>query len=194
MGALLSAFISTPQAWRSLKVGTAGVSATTFQLVTTLAVSWAAYGVAMELWLLAAGNIVLAASSLAVLYALKRDGHRTRDLLSTLVPALVLVAVVGWIEPTYLGWLAGLISFTSRIPQTRLVMFANEISGVSLQTWIISGCGSICWLSYGLIENDPRLAVMSVILGSMSLHLIVTILRKRSTTTAQTQLLIPEDV
>lgn len=45
-GAVLGASIAVPQAWRAVRTGTAGISATTFQLLFSLGLTWMLYGIA----------------------------------------------------------------------------------------------------------------------------------------------------
>lgn len=162
-GSATSASISLPQAIRSIRHPTVGVSSVTFQLITSTSITWTSYAIAEHLWLLAAGNIVLAISSFVVLWSLHRDGAKILDLTYVFAPVMVIAVIVGWLDPVWLGWLAGAISVALRFPQLRLVKVAESIHGVSIHTWMVMTMTNACWLGYGLLHDDIRLTVICTI-------------------------------
>ncbi|MGE3327028.1 MAG: PQ-loop domain-containing transporter [Acidimicrobiia bacterium] len=59
------------------------------------------------------------------------------------------------ISSTLTGWLAIVVGMTSIIPQTRYVVTATSLAGVSVPMYALVVSSSVMWVAYGLVIGDP---------------------------------------
>ena len=140
LGGVGSAFASLPQAARSWRQPTYGVSGVTYQLASVGNSFWFVYGITQGLGLVAASNLLGATLSASVLYCMRRDGRRYREIVPVIAVGLLIGAVLvaaGLSE--WLGWYGGAISVGMRIPQVLAAARRPDISGISIHTWITAG-------------------------------------------------------
>jgi uncharacterized protein with PQ loop repeat len=180
--AVTTTLISVPQAWRAFRVGTAGVSAVTFQLFSGIALMWMAYGIYENYVPITLSNGVQFLACLAVLTACRRGGagwaHLVPVALSTAVLAAVAALVFG--IPAMI-WMSIAVSVGLRMPQLISALTEREVVGISLGTWWMAVATNIFSFAYGLGNHDPRLMTACILNGTSSYAIILAVqIRRRS--------------
>jgi uncharacterized protein with PQ loop repeat len=117
---------------------------------------WTSYGIAQGVGPLIVSNGVIGLALVSIGVAQIR--HRTL-LASTLAGAIVAFVAIAagslMISSTLTGWLAIVVGMTSIIPQTRYVVTATSLAGVSLPMYALVVSSSVMWVAYGLVIGDP---------------------------------------
>lgn len=169
---ILTVAFGIPQAIRILKSrSTEGVSPAAWWLTYILCLTWLAYGLQINDWVLILSN---AASLLAPGVIL--ISSRPREVTFT-VFKIVGVTVGGLIicmgvPQAIAGFIAAALLSTTRIPQVVAsfnAMKAHRVTVVSSMTWTISLTFSALWVIYGVLNNDWAQIVGNVIATALSL-------------------------
>lgn len=90
------------------------------------------------------------------------------------------VALAAIFSAEALGWLAGFISFSLRVPQLQKARSAPDIAGISVNTWIVALVTNLLWLAYGILQHDPRITLSTAIMAPTSLAIILAVKRRHS--------------
>jgi uncharacterized protein with PQ loop repeat len=179
IAALGSAFVGVPQMVRCVRVGTRGVSATTFQIFTAADATWFAYSITHGLWLAALGNLTCVFTGTVVLVCLVRDGSRLSNVSKIFGLIVLLSALVAAVNLSFLVIWGGLLSFALRVPQARKIFSSHDISDVSIQTWLIAGGENVLAVPYGLLLNRPLFAFVCSTISLFSFVLVGGIVYRR---------------
>ena len=188
ISAVLTAGIAVPQAVRSLRVGTAGVSPLTFQLFWALAFMWSVYAVSQQLWAIVPGNVFQVTACTIILVQCFRHGAKFLDVMgigAVLVGASALLAQL-W-SPVAMIWLAIAVGVIVRVPQITRARTSASIDGISLATWWMAALCNLGWLIYAIGHNDPRIMASSILNGSASAVIIAVVMHRKRTTAPPTQ-------
>lgn len=76
----------------------------------------------------------------------------------------------------FLGYLAGICTAIVFLPQTIQTIKEKNVSGLSLETYIIYCVGMISWILYGIYLNSIQMIVfntISLFFGSIILYMII---------------------
>jgi uncharacterized protein with PQ loop repeat len=172
-----------PQLLRLLsRKDTAGVSVATWWLTAVAGLTWVIHNARHHEVVAAVTNSWSAVVAGAILYRCYRAGPR-RSLdgaLAILVPAAVVDAVVFLVAADHLGWVAAGIGIVQFLPQAWTVLTGEQLSGVSLPTWCLAVAAAILWITYGVLHADPAIIVSPIVTGSLSLLIVVRLLRRRA--------------
>jgi uncharacterized protein with PQ loop repeat len=187
VGAAIGAGAAVPQVVRGFRVGVAGVSATTYQMAFASGTMWICYGFALGVWPQIPGNTVGGACCLLILWQCWRAGQSLQSVSAVAAITLtisLIVAVVG--GPTFLGWFAGLLSCSMRMPQLRSAIVSSDIYGISSLSWGVTIGSNLCWFTYAAAYRDPRILVAATVNMSVSFAIvqIVAVRRRRRSVAA----------
>lgn len=169
-----------PQATRAWRIGTHGVSPTTYQLIVAVGFAWVVYGATQGLWEVMIADATFGLSAVVVLAACRRHGARVRDLVPVALGSVALAAALGLtMGAAAIGWFAVTVAGVIRIPQIVDALRSNDVSGVSVSTWWLGVFGNVLWAAYGVLARDPRLYLGALVAGVMSLAIIVIVEYRR---------------
>lgn len=174
-GAVLAVGLNAPQAWTSCRRGVvAGLSPAARWLAVVHSATWVAYGIAEDVPLQLATNVVCAGLHVAVLAALLLlvpDARHSR----VVVPSALLAA--GWLAAVALcavtgaasvGTLAAAAGTAAAVPQLWLLLRdpAQDTSGVSAATTLLNLLASTCWVVHGALLGSTAVVVPSAVAGA----------------------------
>ena len=66
-----------------------------------------------------------------------------------------------WVD--YIGYIAGVLTVSSFIPQTLKTYRTKDVSGLSFIMYTLFNLGTICWITYGIIIDSLPLAIFNSI-------------------------------
>jgi uncharacterized protein with PQ loop repeat len=171
-GAVLAVGLNAPQAWTSCRRGlVSGLSPAARWLALVHSATWVAYGIAEDVALQVATNVVcslLHAAVLVALLVLVPDARRSR----VVVPSALLAA--GWLAVVALcaataavpvGTLAAAAGTVAVVPQLwRLLRDPDQdTSGVSAATTLLSLLANLCWTAHGALLAEAAVVVPSLV-------------------------------
>ena len=77
----------------------------------------------------------------------------------------------------YLGYLAAFCTTFSFVPQVVSILKTKNVDGISTGMYAMFVVGVLCWLAYGLINNDWPLVIANSITGILAIMVLVLKLR-----------------
>lgn len=160
VGTAIGLVRALPQLVRLLRTRDAhGVSVDSAGTTSVVSFAWATYGV-----LTGQAAVALASGSSAVMFALVtvmalRLGRRAREMRTLPVWLIVLLAagVIGRADG--LGLLLPVSVLVANVPQLRVAWREQDLSGLSLGTWLLSFLEAAVWGTYGLLAGDRAILV-----------------------------------
>lgn len=171
-GAVLAVGLNAPQAWTSCRWRlVSGLSPAARWLAVVHSATWVAYGVAEDVPLQVATNLVCGALHAAVLAALLLLAPAARQR-HVVVPSALLA--LGWLALATLcavtgavpvGTLAAAAGTLAVVPQLWLLLRDpdQDTSGVSSATTVLSLLASLCWVAHGALLEQPAVVVPSLV-------------------------------
>lgn len=82
--------------------------------------------------------------------------------------------IVQWI-----GYIAGVMTVSSFIPQTLKTYRTKDVSGLSLLMYSFFNLGTIGWITYGFLRSSYPLVIFNSITFCFSLPVLIMIIRYR---------------
>ena len=78
----------------------------------------------------------------------------------------------------------------SNVPQIRVAYKEENLSGLSLGTWLLTLSGGLVWLVYGILQNDLTI-IVSTIFQSVTSAIIIglKLFKQRTENAASTRLI-----
>jgi len=86
---------------------------------------------------------------------------------------------MGAIEIEILGIIAACLVNAAMLPQIIKTAIAKQVRDISLPFWVVLFMGSFFWTVYGILTHGVALVLSSVVACSLSLTMVVLILRYR---------------
>jgi uncharacterized protein with PQ loop repeat len=180
LAALAGGLIVIPQAIKAIRIGTAGVSPTTFQILGAIAVMWLLYGVSQGYAPAIPSNLFQILGCSIVLVQCRRNGnHLFAVSFVGVLLALVAILVYTLLGSIWLGWFAVLAALPLRIPQIKAAWSSERVTGISVPTWWVSITCNALWLIYGIAHRDARLVAATVSAVTTSYLIIHTLWTRR---------------
>ena len=182
---LLSLYATVPQVMRAARTRSAeGVSWFSIMLNMATMTMWAVYAVAVADEIQIVNNalalVLLGVLAVVLLRAGVPRGAWT-PLAVVFATGLVSVWLVDVANSFTLAMVGTAVSSLRMLPQARLALSGASLWGLCPWSTILAWCGSVLWLSYGLLAADLPLAVCSVILLGMQTVVVVHRLPLRRT-------------
>lgn len=164
LGVLLNQVFIWPQVRRALTT-VEGVAALSVLGGLLARATWAVYGLTLGDLALILGNVTVAVGFALLLALLVRQTDRAVELAAgtAAVGAIVLAAALSSV--TVLGWVAVVTAAVVNLPQmVRALTDRERLAGVSVPTYLLIAAASTCWLSYGLLVDEPLISAPHVLL------------------------------
>lgn len=139
-----------------------GVSVDTAATSAIVSFGWAVYGI-----LTSQPFVALATGSSGMVFLLItffaiRFGRRVREIKVAPVWLLVLTSAFVLKQETGLGIILPVSILVSNIPQLYVAFKEEDLSDLSIGTWLFSVCDGLVWGAYSLIENDHSILVFAI--------------------------------
>lgn len=80
----------------------------------------------------------------------------------------------------YIGYIAGVLTVSSFIPQAVKTYVTKDVSGLSFIMYTLFNLGTICWITYGIIISSYPLAIFNTITFLFSLPVWIMIIVYKS--------------
>ena len=164
LGVVLNQVFIWPQVVRALRTtqGVAALSVLGGLLARSL---FSVFGTEIDDRALVLGNVTVAVGFLLLLVLLLRDAERRLPLLlGGLAVAGVLVAASA-AGGLVLGWTAVVAAAVVNLPQMlRAITDPDRLAGVSVPTYLLIASASSCWLTYGVVVDEPLLSAPHYVL------------------------------
>lgn len=169
------------QALRIRRHGAAGVSRSTWMGLLVSVTLWSVYGVAVRDWTITATNIPLVVVATLIMVAMVRDGAAHRfdvpaAVGGTLTACAVVVPTVG---PDAVGAAAATIVVARIVPQLVTAIRAEDVTGVSVTTWLGNIANKVPWGIYGILVADVWMTGASVMATVLSLAIVLVVVGRR---------------
>jgi uncharacterized protein with PQ loop repeat len=173
--------LSWPQAWRLwVDREHAGLSLSASVLGFVAPVAWVAYGVAQRSLPQIVTNLLVVLGGAAVLAGqVRRARPDTRRWLPLTVASLTLtLGLFAYAPAATVGWLAGLVTLASTLPQVVLLLRARmrgpvDARGVARARWVLSLSCNSAWLVYGVLRGDVVIATTALVIALLSAAVLV---------------------
>ncbi|MCW2528065.1 MAG: hypothetical protein JWM76_2925 [Pseudonocardiales bacterium] len=182
LGATIGVCMVIPQiarTYRNRALG--GVSVLSWALSGLSSFTWLLYGVRAAETPQIPGNVLTVSGAMVIALAVPSPVGRSRRAVAIALPAAVLIALAATTPPTALGFVAFGIGIVSMLPQTlrSLRSTGDEVSAVSVLTWILFGVSQACWLIYALVVHDLVVTISACWIMASALAIVSSELRQR---------------
>jgi uncharacterized protein with PQ loop repeat len=174
-GTIMGLFRAMPQLVRLLRAREAfGVSVDTAATSAICSFSWVTYGVLTDQFYFSlASGLTGLIFALITLFAL-RFGRQVKEFKVAPVWLVVLLLAGAVAGKNGLGLVLAVSVLVANIPQLWLAYKENNLTDLSLGTWLISTIEGLIWLSYSLLQQDISIMV-SAFFQAMTSGLIVAL-------------------
>lgn len=177
IGTIIGLVRAVPQLVRLLRArGAFGVSVDTAATSSIVSLGWMVYGL-----LTGQTFVVLATGSSGLIFAIitvmaLRYGRSLREF--RVAPLwLVVLLITGFVFGTdVLGIVLALSALVSNIPQILVAYREDNLTGLSLGTWLLSLSDGLVWGTYALIQHDIAIIASGAFQFTTSALIVVRIL------------------
>lgn len=174
-----SIWLPIPQTYRALKKSTAGVSVSTYISLGVIAQIWVLHGILNNNPVLSISNVLSAIFSTIVIYCIVRDTKNKKYWLWYIVSICLGFLIYSIPSDITKAILTASIGVYVRIPQMKKVFLDKDITGVSINTWVIASVTNILWSYIGLLRKDWVLLNIAAINSLTSLVIALRVLQRR---------------
>lgn len=175
-----------PQFVKSRRDGSAGVSVSAWSTLLASRIAVIGYGlVQSDPVQLLAGSLPAVCAVGVVALCLRHADRDSRVRSAVTVGAFTAIsfASVAMDSAMLTGAVLMAVAAGSCVPQLRSVRSADDLSGVSVSSWVACGLSSIGWLAYGAMQSDVVIIANNILWFGASIA-IVTLVRRSAAATA----------
>jgi len=135
---------------------------------------WTAYGLRNDLPSVWIANSQLTVGFAIVTVLAARYGGAERWLVPAVVTVVAAVLAISLLTPEAAPGLAAVVVGSSAfLPQARVALTQDDLSGVSVPTYLLITSSTLFWLGFGLAEADLIVVVPSLFIGPVALLIAV---------------------
>lgn len=166
---------ATPQLARLIRERTSfGVSVDTSGTSCFVSLGWTAYGIiTSQPYVTLASGIMAGFFCIITLVAL-RQGRSAREFrIAPLWLAVLLISGISF-GKTGLGLMLSISALISNVPQVRVAYKEQDLSGLSLGTWLLTLSAGLVWGFYAILQHDLTI-VASAFFQSLTSGTIVAL-------------------
>jgi uncharacterized protein with PQ loop repeat len=175
--AVLTVAIVIPQAVRLIKTRDAnGLSVAGLFNGTVGYVAWVAYLSVQEHWIAMAATAVAAVVWAATAAYVAAKQGITRPAVTSTAGYATTLATLAMIDLTVFGVVLSLGAVWSGIPSVHTAWRAEQISGISVSTWVVYIAESLSWLAWALVEKDFVVGLYGVLATGVGLAIIAAVI------------------
>jgi len=184
IGTVLDLTRATPQLMRLFRARTSfGVSVDTAGTSCAVSLGWTTYGIITnQIFVMLASGIMAMFFLIITLVAL-RFGRSVREFRIAPLWLTVLAVSVLLFGKTGLGLMLSISALISNVPQIRVAYREENLSGLSLGTWMLTLAGGLVWGWYAILLTDLTI-ITSAFFQSVTSGIIIAIKLFKQTTNA----------
>lgn len=155
IGTLIDLVRATPQLARLLRARKSfGVSVDTFGTSFVVSLGWTAYGIITHQPYVTLASGIMASFFFIITLVALRFGRRVREFRIAPIWLAVLFVAGAFFGKTGLGLMLSVSALISNIPQIRVAYKEENLSGLSLSTWLLTLSGGLVWGLYAILQHD----------------------------------------
>ena len=192
-GTIIDLLRAAPQLVRLLRERKSfGVSVDTSGTSCVVSLGWTTYGIITDQIFVAIASGAIASLFFIVTVAALRLGRSAREFRVTPLWLVVLFSALIFFGKNGLGLMLSISALISNVPQIRVAYKEENLSGLSLGTWLLTLSGGLVWFVYGFLNNDLTIMVSTFFQSVTSTIIIGLKLFKQRTGNASDTGLIPD--
>lgn len=172
-GTIIDLIRATPQLAHLLRERKVfGLSVDTSGTSCVVSLGWTTYGIITnQLYVTLASGIMASFFFIITLVAL-RFGRSAREFRIAPIWLVVLSVAVLFFGKVGLGLLLSISALISNVPQIRVAYKEENLSGLSLGTWLLTLSGGLVWGFYAILQHDLTI-ITSAFLQSLTSGIII---------------------
>jgi uncharacterized protein with PQ loop repeat len=188
IGTVIDLLRAAPQLLRLLRERKSfGVSVDTSGTSCVVSLGWTTYGIITHQIFVALASGAIASFFFIITVAALRLGRSAREFRVTPLWLIVLFSAVTFFGKNGLGLMLSISALISNVPQIRVAYKEENLSGLSLGTWLLTLSGGLVWLLYGILQNDLTIMVSTFFQSVTSAIIIALKLFKPTVVTTPNQ-------
>lgn len=192
-GTIIDLLRAAPQLMRLLRERKSfGVSVDTSGTSCVVSLGWTTYGIITDQIFVAIASGAIASLFFIITVAALRLGRSAREFRVTPLWLVVLFSALIFFGKNGLGLMLSISALISNVPQIRVAYKEENLSGLSLGTWLLTLSGGLVWFVYGFLNNDLTIMVSTFFQSVTSTIIIGLKLFKQRTGNASDTGLIPD--
>lgn len=192
-GTIIDLLRAAPQLLRLLRERKSfGVSVDTSGTSCVVSLGWTTYGIITDQIFVALASGAIASFFFIITVAALRLGRNVREFRVAPLWLIVLFSAVTFFGKNGLGLILSISALISNVPQIRVAYKEENLSGLSLGTWLLTLSGGLVWLLYGILQNDLTIMVSTFFQSVTSGIIIALKLFKPTVVTPPNQELITD--
>lgn len=192
-GTIIDLLRAAPQLVRLLRERKSfGVSVDTSGTSCVVSLGWTTYGIITDQIFVAIASGAIASLFFIITVAALRLGRSAREFRVTPLWLVVLFSALIFFGKNGLGLMLSISALISNVPQIRVAHKEENLSGLSLGTWLLTLSGGLVWFVYGFLNNDLTIMVSTFFQSVTSTIIIGLKLFKQRTGNASDTELIPD--
>ena len=154
-GTLLDLFRAAPQLIHLLRERKAfGVSVDTSGTSFVVSLGWTTYGIITHQFYVALASGIIASSFFIITLIALRFGRSASEFRVTPIWAVTLLIAGIFFKEIGLGVLLSISALISNVPQARVAFKEENLSGLSLGTWVLTLSAGLVWEFYAILQHD----------------------------------------
>ncbi|HRJ57962.1 MAG TPA: PQ-loop domain-containing transporter, partial [Anaerolineales bacterium] len=175
---------ATPQLMRLFRARTSfGVSVDTAGTSCAVSLGWTTYGIITNQIFVMLASGIMAMFFLIITMVALRFGRSVREFRIAPLWLTVLAVSVLLFGKTGLGLMLSISALISNVPQIRVAYREENLSGLSLGTWMLTLAGGLVWGWYAILLTDLTI-ITSAFFQSVTSGIIIAIKLFKQTTNA----------
>lgn len=192
-GTAVDLFRATPQLIRLIRARKSfGVSVDTSGTSFVVSLGWTTYGLITNQIFVTLASGIMASFFLIITLVALRLGRSVREFRVAPVWLIVLSVSVLFFGKVGLGLMLSISALISNVPQIRVAYKEENLSGLSLGTWLLTLAGGLVWGWYAILQKDLTI-ITSAFFQSVTSGIIIAIkLFKQSTEAVPEREILPD--
>ncbi len=159
-GTIIDLLRAAPQLIRLLRERKSfGVSVDSSGTSCVVSLGWTTYGIITDQIFVALASGAIASLFFIITLAALRLGRNAREFRIAPLWLVVLFSAVTFFGKNGLGLMLSISALISNVPQIRVAYKEENLSGLSLGTWLLTLSGGLIWFVYGFLNNDLTIMV-----------------------------------
>ena len=150
-----------------------GVSVDTAGTSCVVSLGWTAYGIVTNQPFVALASGIIASSFFIITLIALRLGRSIREFRVAPIWLITLLASGMFFGKAGLGLVLSISALISNIPQIRVAYREENLSGLSLGTWLLTLSAGLVWGFYAILQHDLTIIVATFLQSTTSAAIIV---------------------
>jgi len=167
-----------------------GVSVDTSGTSCVVSLGWTTYGIITNQFYVTLASGIIASFFFIITLVALRFGRSVREFRVAPIWFVVLFAATVFFGKIGLGLLLSISALISNVPQIRVAYKEENLSGLSLGTWLLTLAGGLVWEWYAILQQDLTI-ITSAFFQSVTSGIIIglKLFKQRAEITTETKLI-----